>query len=309
MRRGRTLRTERFVTADSEAADGRASRGGSLCESQNGVRLEAQLSTRQPGLKTNGRRFVALGTFVLAAIRDESMLSIVELREGTWSPMLAVSPREYLARRSRDEIQKRNAAAVSIAKSGGLRQVYTDTTIRTDVSDTLMYRRFLEQNGATRTQADAEIARFPMEQDFKELIDAMDLTSAQCLQNTGEHRERLASVPVGACPNPYLNAGAGPVIPGTGDIALLNFGLHFLARWYPSVIVARGCEPTQLEGETVLVLRQVLMLGYSEANLMRASSIVNCQSTPRCFSLVAADHASVSARSNSMSSIRRPFKH
>ena len=60
---------------------------------------------------------------------------------------------------------------------------------------------------------------------------------------------------------------------------------------------------------SILVLCQLIILGYREVSFVRASSMVNCHWTPRWFSFVAAAQASVSSRKSSMSSVRRPLRH
>ena len=61
--------------------------------------------------------------------------------------------------------------------------------------------------------------------------------------------------------------------------------------------------------EKALVLCQLIILGYSEVNFVRASSMVNCHLTPRWFWFVAIAQASISSRRSSMSSVRRPLRH
>lgn len=58
-----------------------------------------------------------------------------------------------------------------------------------------------------------------------------------------------------------------------------------------------------------LVRLQVLILGYSRFSFRRASSILNCQSTPRCFAVVFFDHVPISDCRNSNSPMRRPCIH
>jgi len=57
-----------------------------------------------------------------------------------------------------------------------------------------------------------------------------------------------------------------------------------------------------------LVLRQGKDLGERDFHFMRASSIRNCQSTPRCWLLLATCQAVVSLRRVSRSPIRRPVR-
>ena len=57
------------------------------------------------------------------------------------------------------------------------------------------------------------------------------------------------------------------------------------------------------------MLCQFMMLGYRDFSLCRASSMVNCQSTPFCLSLLAIAQAPVSSRSISIFGMRRPDRH
>ena len=58
-----------------------------------------------------------------------------------------------------------------------------------------------------------------------------------------------------------------------------------------------------------IVLCQFLILGYNDFSFCRAFSMVNCQSTPLCLSLLDIAQASVSSRSISMFGMRRPERH
>ena len=92
----------------------------------------------------------------------------------------------------------------------------------------------------------------------------------------------------------------------------------------PTSLCIDGCGPVALRGGVTqtgpavpasgsglfhLVLCQLIILGYSEVSFVRASSMVNCHLTPRCFWFVAVAQASISSRRSAMSSVRRPLRH
>ena len=58
-----------------------------------------------------------------------------------------------------------------------------------------------------------------------------------------------------------------------------------------------------------LVPHPLLILGYSRFNFVRASSILNCQSTPRCLALVLSAQIPISAWSKGSSPMRRSVRH
>src|SRR5215813_10801765 len=63
-------------------------------------------------------------------------------------------------------------------------------------------------------------------------------------------------------------------------------------------------------GQTrLLVPHPLLILGYSRFNFVRASSILNCQSTPRCLALVLSAQLPISAWSKGSSPMRRSVRH
>ncbi len=57
--------------------------------------------------------------------------------------------------------------------------------------------------------------------------------------------------------------------------------------------------------ERDLVPHPLLILGYSRFNFVRASSILNCQSTPRCLALVLSAQIPISDWSKGSSPMRR----
>ena len=70
--------------------------------------------------------------------------------------------------------------------------------------------------------------------------------------------------------------------------------------------------PTSPSGGTatsLLVPHPLLILGYSRFNFVRASSILNCQSTPRCLALVLSAQIPISAWSKGSSPMRRSVRH
>ena len=58
-----------------------------------------------------------------------------------------------------------------------------------------------------------------------------------------------------------------------------------------------------------LVPHPLLILGYSRFNFVRASSILNCQSTPRCLALVLSAQIPISDWSKGSSPMRRSVRH
>src|SRR5437870_3175798 len=60
---------------------------------------------------------------------------------------------------------------------------------------------------------------------------------------------------------------------------------------------------------TRLVPHPLLILGYSRFNFVRASSILNCQSTPRCLALVLSAQLPISDWSKGSSPMRRSVRH
>ena len=58
-----------------------------------------------------------------------------------------------------------------------------------------------------------------------------------------------------------------------------------------------------------LVPHPLLILGYSRFNFVRASSILNCQSTPRCLALVLSAQSPISDWSKGSSPMRRSVRH
>jgi len=58
-----------------------------------------------------------------------------------------------------------------------------------------------------------------------------------------------------------------------------------------------------------LVPHPLLILGYSRFNFVRASSILNCQSTPRCLALVLSAPIPISDWSKGSSPMRRSVSH
>jgi len=58
-----------------------------------------------------------------------------------------------------------------------------------------------------------------------------------------------------------------------------------------------------------LVPHPLLILGYSRFNFVRASSILHCQSTPRCLALVLSAQIPISAWSKGSSPMRRSVRH
>src|SRR5262244_1665581 len=63
------------------------------------------------------------------------------------------------------------------------------------------------------------------------------------------------------------------------------------------------------DGELLLVPHPLLILGYSRFNFVRASSILNCQSTPRCLALVLSAQSPISDWSKGSSPMRRSVRH
>src|SRR5262249_50062197 len=61
--------------------------------------------------------------------------------------------------------------------------------------------------------------------------------------------------------------------------------------------------------ELPLVPHPLLILGYSRFNFVRASSILNCQSTPRCLALVLSAQSPISDWSKGSSPMRRSVRH
>ena len=66
---------------------------------------------------------------------------------------------------------------------------------------------------------------------------------------------------------------------------------------------------TALVLQGMLVPHPLLILGYSRFNFVRASSILNCQSTPRCLALVLSAQIPISAWSKGSSPMRRSVRH
>ena len=58
-----------------------------------------------------------------------------------------------------------------------------------------------------------------------------------------------------------------------------------------------------------LVPHPLLILGYSRFNFVRASSILHCQSTPRCLALVLSAQIPISDWSKGSSPMRRSVRH
>ena len=58
-----------------------------------------------------------------------------------------------------------------------------------------------------------------------------------------------------------------------------------------------------------LVPHPLLILGYSRSNFVRASSILNCQSTLRCLALVLSAQIPISDWSKGSSPMRRSVRH
>src|SRR5215475_3252163 len=58
-----------------------------------------------------------------------------------------------------------------------------------------------------------------------------------------------------------------------------------------------------------VVPHPLLILGYSRFNFVRASSISNCQSTPRCLALVLSAQLPISDWSKGSSPMRRSVRH
>src|SRR3954447_16784981 len=62
-------------------------------------------------------------------------------------------------------------------------------------------------------------------------------------------------------------------------------------------------------GSWALVRYPHLIFGYSRFSFVRASSILNCQSTPRCLAFVLSAQIPISDCSNANSPMRRSRKH
>ena len=60
---------------------------------------------------------------------------------------------------------------------------------------------------------------------------------------------------------------------------------------------------------SALVVRHVIIFGYTDLSLQRASSTFICQSTPRCLPLTSVDHADTSSWSVLSSPMRRRRRH
>src|SRR3954449_13178202 len=83
------------------------------------------------------------------------------------------------------------------------------------------------------------------------------------------------------------------------------FKCHFLRR---ATILALNVR-LYGDGSIVLVPHPVLIFGYSRFSFVRASSILNCQSTPRCLVLVLSAQIPTSVCSSGSSPMRRPLRH
>src|SRR3954468_3639529 len=59
----------------------------------------------------------------------------------------------------------------------------------------------------------------------------------------------------------------------------------------------------------LLVPHPLLIFGYSRFSFVRASSILNCQSTPRCLAFVFSLQIPISDCSSGSSPMRRPARH
>ena len=64
-----------------------------------------------------------------------------------------------------------------------------------------------------------------------------------------------------------------------------------------------------VSGSMLLVVRHLIIFGYTDLSLQRASSTFICQSTPRCVRLTSVDHADTSSCSVPRSPMRRPRTH
>jgi len=82
-----------------------------------------------------------------------------------------------------------------------------------------------------------------------------------------------------------------------------------LNQW--GLVVAWECATANVPDNTFqwLVPHPLLILGYSRFNFVRASSILNCQSTPRCLALVLSAQIPISAWSKGSSPMRRSVRH
>ena len=71
-----------------------------------------------------------------------------------------------------------------------------------------------------------------------------------------------------------------------------------------------GSLPSILKVESsLLVLRHIIILGYTDLSLQRASSVLICQSTPRCLRFTSVAQADTSSCSTRSSPMRRPPRH
>ena len=94
-------------------------------------------------------------------------------------------------------------------------------------------------------------------------------------------------------------AGQGAQIDTTTAAGRLVFGIFAALAEFERELIR----------ERTLVVRHVIIFGYTDLSLQRASSTFICQSTPRCVPLTSVDHADTSACSVSRSPIRRPRRH
>ena len=83
-----------------------------------------------------------------------------------------------------------------------------------------------------------------------------------------------------------------------------------------AVMYACGIREVQVDGsqehfvlQEGLVPHPLLILGYSRFSFVRASSILNCQSTPRCLALVLSAQIPISDWSKGSSPMRRSVRH
>jgi hypothetical protein len=80
--------------------------------------------------------------------------------------------------------------------------------------------------------------------------------------------------------------------------------------WYSPVSLMGPMEGTLISKiDRALVPHPLLILGYSRFNFVRASSILNCQSTPRCLALVLSAPIPISDWSQGSSPMRRSVRH
>src|SRR5215831_527707 len=76
-----------------------------------------------------------------------------------------------------------------------------------------------------------------------------------------------------------------------------------------SIQAMRAAIMRTLGAPHILVPHPLLILGYSRFNFVRASSILNCQSTPRCLALVLSAQSPISDWSKGSSPMRRSVRH